>query len=58
MGPSTVPAPSITAIKTLGMLSLAYTQRLKSQLLASTGVWATRMATRWLRASMVFTKRR
>ncbi|STI72854.1 truncated transposase [Escherichia coli] len=40
-------------------VSLAYTERLKEAgLLASTGVQATRMTTRWLRASMVFTKRR
>ncbi|GHK17326.1 hypothetical protein ECZU03_11150 [Escherichia coli] len=39
-------------------VSLAYTERLKAGLLASTGVQATRMTTRWLRASMVFTKRR
>lgn len=40
-------------------VSLAYMERLKeAKLLASTGVQATRMTTRWRRASMVFTKRR
>ncbi len=40
-------------------VSLAYTERLKeAKLLASTGVQATRMTTRWRRALMVFTKRR
>ncbi|STJ26546.1 truncated transposase [Escherichia coli] len=40
-------------------VSLAYTQRLKEAgLLHQQEVQATRMTTRWRRASMVFTKRR
>ena len=40
-------------------VSLAYTQRLKEpDYWHQQGAQATRMTTRWLRASMVFTKRR
>ncbi|EKH04577.1 putative transposase, partial [Escherichia coli FRIK920] len=40
-------------------VSLAYTERLKKpDYWHQQGVQATRMTTRWLRASMVFTKRR